>query len=79
MKERDITFFRPLWRRVAVTAVCVVWAGLELRHGDQMWILITLGMSAYAIWMFFITFPKEGVPPTPAVETKGDGDVPPQG
>lgn len=79
MKERDVTFFRPLWRRVAVTAVCVVWAGIELTHGDQMWIMITLGMSAYAIWMFFISFPKEGATPAPVAESKGDGDAPPKG
>jgi hypothetical protein len=74
LKERDIQFFRPLWRRVVVTAICIVWAGLELWGRDQLWILITLGLSAYAIWMFFITFPKE----VPAIESKGASDVPPQ-
>jgi hypothetical protein len=74
MKERDLNFFRPLWRRVAVTAVCVVWAGLELWHGEQLWIFITLGLTAYAVWSFFITFPKT----LPTVENRGDGDVPPQ-
>ena len=74
MKERDVEWFRPLWRRVLVTAVCVVWAALELWHGDQMWILITVGLSAYAVWIFFLTFPKAA----PVVASKGDGDVPPQ-
>jgi hypothetical protein len=72
MKQRDVEWFRPLWRRVAVTAVCVVWAGLELLHHDQTWILITLGLSAYAIWTFFLTFPKA------APASEGSGDVPPQ-
>ena len=58
MKERDVNFFKPLWRRVAVTAVCAVWAALELWHGEQVWILITLGLTAYAVWNFFITFEK---------------------
>jgi hypothetical protein len=75
MKERDVQWFRPLWRRVLVTAICVLWAALELvRHTDQMWMLITAGLSAYAIWTFFLTFPK----PVPAVSSKGDGNVPPQ-
>ena len=26
-------FFRPLWRRVAVTAVCLVWAAIEVANG----------------------------------------------
>ncbi|HTJ57699.1 MAG TPA: DUF3329 domain-containing protein [Devosiaceae bacterium] len=73
MKERDIQFFRPLWRRIAVVAVCVVWAVLELLHGEQLWIFITLGLTAYAVWMFFISFPKEA----PPAESKEDQNVPP--
>jgi hypothetical protein len=78
VKERDVNFFRPLWRRIAVTAVCVVWAALELWHGEQMWIWITLGLSAYAVWNFFIAFPKNVPASTPAIEGKGGPDVPPQ-
>ena len=78
MKERDVNFFRPLWRRLAVTAVCVVWAGLELWHGEQIWILITLGLSAYSVWNFFIAFPKDVPVSAPAIESKGGPDVPPQ-
>ena len=71
MKQRDVEWFRPLWRRVAVTAVCVVWAAAELLHGDQTWILITLGLTAYAVWTFFLTFPK------PAPPSEGGSNVPP--
>lgn len=74
MKERDIQFFRPLWRRIAVVVVCLVWAGLELWHGEQLWIFIALGLAAYAVWNFLIAFPKE-VPPA---GSKGEKDVPPQ-
>jgi hypothetical protein len=75
MKDRDVNFFRPLWRRVGVTAVCVIWAGLELWGRDQLWIVITLGLTAYAVWSFFIAFPKDV--PAPAGK-KEDQDVPPQ-
>ncbi len=80
MKERDINFFRPLWRRVAVLTVCVVWAGLEVWHGEQLWIMITLGITAYAAWNFFIAFDRHPPPPTPPQETSKSegGDVPPQ-
>jgi len=74
LKDRDITFFRPLWRRIAVSAVCVIWAALEVWHGEQLWILITLGLTAYAGWTFFITFPKQ----TPEAPTTENGDVPPE-
>jgi hypothetical protein len=82
LKDRDVNFFRPLWRRIAVTAVCVVWAAIEATHGDQLWIAITVGLTAYAVWTFFIRFPKE-VPADPApaeakpIENREDDDVPP--
>ena len=77
MKERDLNFFRPLWRRVAVTAVCVVWAALELWHGEQLWIVITLGLTAYAVWSFFIAFDRTPAKAPPAQDDKGDDNVPP--
>ena len=72
MKERDVSFFRPLWRRVAVLAVCLVWAGAELIGHDGTWITITLGLTAYAVWTLFITFPKDSPPPA-----KENADAPP--
>jgi hypothetical protein len=57
VKETDTEFFRPLWRRLLVTAICVVWAGLEwfVWH-DEMFRWLTLAMVAYAVWNFFIAF-----------------------
>ena len=82
MKERDVSFFRPLWRRVAVTAVCAGWCVLEFFGHDQTWILITLGLTAYAAWTFFLTFPKEVPMPVattaPLPADTGENDVPPQ-
>lgn len=81
MNTKDASFFRPLWRRIAVTAFCAVWAVIEIIGRDQMWIFITLGLTAYAAWSFFIAFPKEA-PATPAEATptdrQGGNDVPPQ-
>ena len=76
MKARDVSFFRPLWRRIAVTAFCAVWAVIEIIGRDQTWILISLALTAYAGWTFFIAFPKD----VPATETdkQGGNDVPPQ-
>ena len=57
--DADHPFFRPLWRRVAITLVCAVWAALELYGGGQsMWAWIATGMTAYAIWAFLL--PKRG-------------------
>ena len=56
MKGSDREFFKPLWRRIAVTAICVGWFIWELTGGDAMWIMLTGGITAYAIWVFFISF-----------------------
>ena len=60
MNERDTKFFRPLWIRLLVTAVLVVWCGLEvaLSH-DQLWIGITGVGVVYCVWNFFLRFPKD--------------------
>ena len=73
MKTRDVDFFRPLWRRVAVMVVCVVWLLLEIWGKDPTWIVITAGLSAYAMWTFFLKFPKD----EPAITEERESDVPP--
>jgi hypothetical protein len=65
----NMSWFRPLWRRVAVTAFCVAWCAWEwLYTHDQWWSLLTTGLLAYAVWTFFINF-----------KDTGDGDDKPQG
>lgn len=59
MKETELNWFRPLWRRIAVLVVCLIWVGFEAWHGEQLWILISGGLTAYAVWNFFITFDKQ--------------------
>lgn len=56
--DADHPFFKPLWRRIAITAICAIWAGLEWYGGDQMWTLIASGMTLYAVWLFLL--PKRG-------------------
>jgi hypothetical protein len=56
MKESEHPFFRPLWRRVAVVAVCVAWAVLEFATGTPFWGVIALGFTAYGVWQFFILY-----------------------
>ncbi len=68
MKANDYTFFQPLWRRVAVTAVVALWFGYEsLFSHEQMWIGITGVALVYCVWNFFLKFPKDVPAATPAV------------
>jgi hypothetical protein len=63
MNERDAQFFRPLWLRVVVTAGLAVWFGAEAVFSqDQLWMTITGLAFVYAVWTFFIRFPKDPPP-----------------
>lgn len=60
MKGSDVNWFRPLWRRVLVTVLVAGWCLWEvLVSGDQLWMLLTGALLAYAIYNFFYAFPKE--------------------
>ncbi len=49
-------FFRPLWRRVVITAICVAWAFVELTRGAHGWALIFGAMGALCIYEFFVVY-----------------------
>ena len=59
VKEADVDWFRPLWRRVAVTAFIAAWCAWEWYGGEQLWQLLTTAALVYAVWSFFITIRGE--------------------
>ena len=65
MKDHEHPFFRPLWRRVAVVAVCAIWAAIEFANGSQFWGTMAVAFTAYAVWQFFYLY-------KPAEEGKAD-------
>ena len=54
MFDMDHPFFRPLWIRIAVVAVCLGWALVELMGGSPGWAMIFGALGAYAGWNFFV-------------------------
>ena len=63
MKAEDVAWFRPLWKRVAVTAVVAVCCVLEwFVFRDQMFAMLTAAALIYAVWSLFVRFPKENAP-----------------
>lgn len=56
VKDSEHPFFRPLWRRIALVAVCLVWAGVEIVAGETMWALIAGGATCYAFWQFVLRY-----------------------
>lgn len=56
IKDSEHPFFRPLWRRIAIVVVCLVWAAVEFVTGAPFWGMIALGFGAYAVWQFLIAY-----------------------
>ena len=60
LKENDVTWFRPLWRRLAVVGFLVAWLAWELLWSrDSFWALLVGAALAYALYSLFYAFPKE--------------------
>lgn len=53
--ELQVDFFIPLWRRVAVTVVCLGWSAFEFSTMEPLWGIVFGGMGVYALWQFFLT------------------------
>ena len=57
MKDTELEWFRPLWLRLVVTGLVLVWFLWEtFWNQDQMWMIITGAALAYAVWNLFIKF-----------------------
>ena len=57
MKFFDLSdpFYRPVWIRVAVVAVCLGWGLFEFSGGAAFWGMIFLTMGGFAAWQFVTT------------------------
>jgi len=60
LKQNDLNWFRPLWRRVAVVAFLAVWLAWEaFWTKETLWIVLVGAALAYSLYNFFYAFPKE--------------------
>ncbi|WP_439143102.1 hypothetical protein [Planktotalea sp.] len=50
--DLESAFYAPLWIRVTVTVVLVLWAVFELSQGAYIWALIFLAVGAVCGWRF---------------------------
>ena len=56
MFKMNDPFFRPLWLRVLLVAICVFWTVVELWTGSPGWAMLFAGLGGYAAYSFFIVF-----------------------
>lgn len=65
-KEQDHPFYKPLWRRVLIVAVIALLLAFEIYMGsDGFWLTMYVVALAYAVYTFFITWPKDSPEDTP--------------
>jgi hypothetical protein len=58
--EQKHPFYKPLWRRVAMVVTIALWLAFELyQQSSGLWIALAGGMLVYAVYTFFITWPKD--------------------
>lgn len=70
IKDNQHPFFRPLWRRLAVIAVCAIWAAVEFAAGTPFWGTLAAGMAAYGVWTFLINYKPLDEPAPPPGDDK---------
>lgn len=60
LKQNDVNWFRPLWRRIALVVFLVIWLAWEaIWTRETLWIVLVGAALAYALYNFFYAFPKE--------------------
>ena len=52
MFDNSHPWFRPLYRRVLIVALCFLWLVMETIADQPLWQIIAFAMLAYAIWAF---------------------------
>jgi hypothetical protein len=69
--DPDHAFYRPLWIRLLVVAVCASWTAVEFTMGSETWGFILLAITAYTSATLLVFYkPKDPVLPAP---TDGPG------
>jgi hypothetical protein len=55
-------FFAPLWRRIAVTLLCLGWGLFEFVMGSPFWGTLFAGLGAYCAWVFLFDYKPQAEP-----------------
>lgn len=49
-------FFRPLWLRVSIVAVCAAWTAFEWHNEQTGWAMMAGAATIYGVWSFIIAY-----------------------
>jgi len=58
MKILDVQhpFFKPMYRRILVVALCLGWGAFEFNGGYPGWGMLFVAVGIYCGWIFFFNF-----------------------
>lgn len=54
--DAEHPFFRPLWRRIAVVAVCALWAAMEWATASPFWAVLASALGLCAFYALILTY-----------------------
>ncbi|SHI78067.1 hypothetical protein [Wenxinia saemankumensis] len=60
-------FYAPVWRRVAVVALCLGWSLVEILAGSTGWAILTGALGLWCLYEFFLS---------PAARRRARGESP---
>lgn len=60
MFDLDDAFYRPLWIRLLLVAICLSWGLVEIATGSPGWGIGFLALAGWLGWRFFVTFDSPG-------------------
>lgn len=58
LNEKDLQFFKPIWRRVIVACMLTGWTAVEWLTGNSFWGTLTSALLVYFTWAFMVNYPR---------------------
>ncbi|OJF94375.1 hypothetical protein [Pararhizobium antarcticum] len=71
--DPDHPFYRPLWIRLLIIALCGFWTAVEFRNNENTWGMIFLAVTTYTACTLLIFFKPK---PLVTEEAKADAASP---
>jgi hypothetical protein len=60
IRDQDLPFFKPLWRRYLTVGFATLWATAEWTvWASPFWGMLASAMAIYGYWRLFLTFPND--------------------
>lgn len=69
----DHPFLRPMWRRIVIVLLCLVWSVVEWTAGSPFWAVLASALTVYALWAL-ILFPPASFAGPPEDQAGPDGN-----